>query len=298
MGLFSKKVKQLQGTEEFENVGKIASDKAVDIIKQLGGSNAENSKYLIDNYVVFTNAAGGTGASTIASNVAYMMKAKGFNVIMIDLNIMCPIQHTCLNIKQELEKPDLVSYLLGKNNLGDSIVNTGSYSVLYANNRSISDLINCNSDIAITNFNDMINKLRSLYSIIIVDCPMQVDNMLCNNVMYNCDSIYMVWDEGLPSISNTDRLRRNMAFTGIDSYTKLRIVLNKRTNTHYNMYPFQKLNLELLEVLPFDTDIIENSLRAQVFCEKGSTSSKNAAEFARRIDSLTDKVLRISGLVE
>ena len=89
-----------------------------------------------------------------------------------------------------------------------------------------------------------------------------------------------------------------MALSGIDSFTKMRVVLNKRTSIHFSDYPIKKLNLELVEVLPFDIDIIDNSLRGRIFCDKGSTSSKNATEFATNIVSLTDKMLKIGGYVE
>ena len=89
-----------------------------------------------------------------------------------------------------------------------------------------------------------------------------------------------------------------MAATGIDSFTKMRVILNKRTSLHYSDYPLKKLNLELVEVLPFDIDIIDNSLRGRIFCEKGSSNSKNALEFADKIESLTEKIMHIGGYVE
>lgn len=300
MGLLSKKAKQLQANDtQMENIGKVTSDKAVDIIKKLSGVDGQSKGSLVDNYVVITNTSGGTGASTIACNVAYKAACQGLKVLLIDLNILCPIQHTYLGIKQSVtEKQDLVSYILGKSVLGDVIDSSHIYSLLYANNRTIADLINCNADASIATFNDMINKLRRLYDLILVDCPMNIDNMLCNNVLYNCDSMYVVWDEGLASIANTDRLRRNMSYCGIDSYTKMRVILNKRTYLHYNMYPFKKLNLELVEILPFDVSVIESSVKAQIFCEKASSNSKNAAIFENSISLLTDKILKIGGMVK
>jgi MinD-like ATPase involved in chromosome partitioning or flagellar assembly len=298
MSLLSRKAKELQNSEQVENISKVTSDKAVDIIKKLSGADTSVKGTVADNYIVFTNMSGGTGASTVACNVAYEAASQGLKVIIIDLNIMCPMQHTYLGIKQSVtEKADLVSYLLGKTILGDSIDSSHIYSLMYANNRTIADLINCNSDASIQTFNEMITKLRKLYDLVLIDCPMNIDNMLCNNVLYNCDTIYAVWDEGLASISNTDRMRRNMSYCGIDSYTKMKVVLNKRTSIYYNMYPFKKLNLELVEVLPFDMAVIESSVKAQIFCEKASSKSKNAAAFEQGILNLTDKILKIGGLV-
>lgn len=301
MGFFEKKAKQMERAvagDKQVNLAKSTSDKAVDVIKELSGKSSKTKSRLIDNVIVFTNASGGTGASTLASNVAFTVLQKGLKVILIDLNIMCPIQHTYLGIRQTIDKPDLVSYLLGKNQLSESIDTSRNINLLFANNRTINDEINCNTRIATENFNTMIKTLRQYYDLVIVDCPMRIDCMMQNTMMYLCDSIYVVWDEGIGSIVNTEKLRRNMALSGIDSFTKMRVVLNKRTSVHFSEYPLKKLNLELVETLPFDVDIIDNSLRGRIFCEDGTSTSKNAIEFARKVDSLTSTVLKIGGYVE
>lgn len=299
MNFFSKKIRQLENGsgEESINLAKATSDKAADIIKELSGKETSKGKKLVDNLIAFTNPCGGTGASTIAHNVAYTAASKGIKTVLVDLNIMCPVQHIYLGAKQELDKPDLVSFLLGKNSLSDSIDTTHVVNLLYANNKTLNDRINCNSKMVIENFNVMLDKLRQFYDLVIVDCPMRIDEMLENVMLYSCDTIYMVWDEGISSIVNTEKLRRNMALSGIDSFVKMKVILNKRTSIHYTEYPVNKLNLELVETLPFDIDIIDNSLKGRIFCEKGSSASKNAVIFAEKIESLTSKILKIGGYV-
>jgi len=299
MGFLNKKARQIEESEKIANLGKLSSETAVDIIKKLSGEGTATRSKIADNYVVFTSAAGGTGVSTVVNNVAYNIASKGYKVIVIDLNIRFPMQHIFLNIKQSVsEKPDLVSFLLGDTTLGESIDTSRAYALLYANNRSTNHSIKCDDDTAVENFNNMISKLRRLFDIILIDCPMDEEKMLYNNVLYNCDTIYTVWDEGIGSIAHTDKMRSILAFCGIDSYTKLRAIMNKRTNIHYNSFPFKKLNIELVDTLPFDTAIIESSNKAETFCEKGSSNSKNAALFEQGISRVADKILRIGGLIE
>lgn len=298
MGLFRKKIREIENGEASINIAKATSDKASDVIRELSGKQIFEAKKLIDNLIVFTNTAGGTGTSTIISNVAYTMSSMGLKVIIVDLNITCPIQHAYFGIQQEIETNDLVSFLLGKSDLSDSINTKTEVNLIYANNRNLTDEINCNEDIAISNFEIMLSKLRDYYDVVLVDCPMRIDSMLQNVAFYKADSIYCVWDEGISSIINTERIRRNMALSGIESFTKMRIILNKRTSVHFSEYPLQKLNLELVEILPFDVDIIDNSLKGQVFCEKGSSNSRNALIWAQKIQTLTDKVLKIGGYVK
>ena len=302
MNLFQKKLRQIERSEQDKsqdtNLSKQTSDKAVDIIKELSGVHNSKGKRIIDNVVVFSNASGGTGASTLVTNVAYMAIQKKLKVLIIDLNILCPIQHTYLGIKQDIEKPDLVSYLLGKTSISESIDNSQEINLLFANNRTLNDQINCNNKIAIENFNQLIDKVRQYYDLVLVDGPMRIDEMLPNVMLYICNAIYLVWDESISSTVNTEKLRRNMALSGIDSFIKLRVIVNKRTDVHFSDYAFNKLNIELVEVLPFSTDIIDNSLRGKIFCEGGSATHKNSSEFARKVEVLTDKILKIGGYVE
>lgn len=300
MGLFSRKNtedEQLQGKSN-ENLGKMTSEKATSIIKELSGGQAKYKKKLIDNLVCITNASGGAGASTVTANVAYTAVKLGITTLVIDLNILYPIQQTLFAVKPELDMPDLSGYLLGKNTLGEAIQQTKTASLMFSNNRGMMDYINCDSDQAIGNFQTALQSLRGLFDLILIDCPMRIDSMLCNYAFYNADAIYIVWDEGISSIANTERIRRNMAQTGIEAYTKMKVVLNKRTDIHYNDYPFQKLNLDLVQYLPFDQGIIQSSLYSEIFCEKGASRSKNAGYFCGGIEALTEKILVAGGYVE
>lgn len=284
--------------ESPENLGKVASETAVEFIKKLSGADIKRTKKVIDNIVVVSNAAGGAGASTVVSNVAHMMTKKGFRVLVIDLNILYPVQHSCFGVKQAIEKNDLASYLLGKTTIGESIDSTGDVSLMYANNRGLMDSINCESDASVKNFEIALSKLRQLFDVVLIDAPMRVDNTLVNTAFYLADQIYLVWDEGISSIGNTEKIRRNMAASGIESYTKMRVILNKKTSINYSQYPFQKLNIELAQILPFDIEIIESSLRSVVFCNKGASSSDTASAFYEGIVSLTDKILQNGGFVK
>ena len=286
--------------EDQKNIAKMTSDKANDIIKSLSGGEIKYTKKVIDNIIMFTGAARGTGVSTIVSNVAYLAVQKGLRVLILDLNIMYPSQHLYFNVnkKQELEKPDLFTYLTGRSSIGESIENVGQISVMYANNRTLMDSINCEQDIAISNFQALLLKVRQLFDIILIDCPLKIEHTLCNFAFYSADSIYLVWDEGISCISNTEKIRRNMALSGIDTYTKMRVILNKRTDIQYNDYPFKKLNIELVEILPFEQSIIYSSLRSEIFCDKGESKSKNSSVFYSNMLSLTDTILKNGGYIE
>lgn len=284
---------------EQENISKISSDKAKEIIKTLSGGEIRYTKKVIDNVIIFSGAQGGTGASTLLANVAYLAASKNLRVLVIDLNVMYPTQHIYFGKEHDdLQPPDLMSFLTGKNPIGESIENDGLVSLLYANNRTLMDSLISESDISVTNFTNAIQRLRQLFDLILIDCPMKIDHTLYNTAYYLSDSIYLVWDEGISSITNTEKIRRNMVLSGVEVFTKMKVILNKRTNIHYNNYPFQKLNVELVQILPFEPDVIYSSLRSEVFCDKGASKSKNADIFYAGMVELTDKILENGGYIK
>lgn len=280
-----------------ESVGTTLNETANEIIKRMSGGEIKHTRKLVDNLVVITNTAGGTGASTIVANTAKLASEEGMRVMVIDLNIMLPSQHNYFGIKQEIEKDDLVSFINGESSLGESIVTKNGISLFYANNRGLVDYINSESDIAINNFNEAIINMRSLYDLILVDAPMRIEHALINDVMYKCDQMYAVWDEGISSVANTERLRRNLALSGVDVYTKMRVILNKRTSIGYSEYPFKKLDIDLVGILPFDSGVIDASLKSKIFCTDYSSGAETANEFYTELKKITLKILEIGGFI-
>lgn len=305
MGLFDKlKQKQKELLEVNDNteqqgqvtVGNITYKTAKTILGDLSGGEVQQKTKLIDNVLLFTNASGGTGVTTIVQNVASICKSKGLRVLVIDLHLLYPLQDQIFGIEAVMTRPDLTGYLLGKNDLKTAIINDGNFSLMYQNNRTLMDSINCEDDTSVQNYVNMIDTLRKMYDVILIDCPNDIDHTLINTAFYNCDHIYMVWDEGLPSILNTEKVRRALAYTGVDSYTKLSVILNKRTDVTYGDYPFKRLNIELDQVLPFDPQVIECQLKNHIFVEKAAQKSENASIFYTSMFSLTDKILERGGM--
>src|SRR5699024_3306557 len=108
--------------DETVNINKIVGETTNKLIHDFSGSNfGKFGTKVADNVLAFIGGAGGTGTSTTLANVAYMMAKKGLTVLVIDLNIMYPIQHCYFGIKQEIDRKDLVTFLMGKNPIGESI---------------------------------------------------------------------------------------------------------------------------------------------------------------------------------
>lgn len=276
------------------NISDTISDTASKVIKQLSGTEHKGKKRVIDNIIAFISPSGGTGVSTIVANVAQEIVGRNLSVLLVDTNICYPSQHIYFRLKQESEKKDLISFLTGKNTIGESIEYKGELGVLVANNRNIMDYINCDNKIISNNMTECLERMSSLFDVVLVDCTNSIEYDMISAVLYRSDSIYCVWDEGISSISNFDRLRSNMRALGIDG-NKMKVILNKKTNVYYRESVFKSLNADLVEVIPFDTAVIESGLRGEIFIKKGESNSKTAKGFVKGISKLSSKILQLGG---
>ncbi|MEM4385681.1 MAG: AAA family ATPase [Candidatus Anstonellales archaeon] len=277
------------------SLNKYVSNKTIDLIKRLSGKHIIHTKKVPDNVIVFSGASGGVGTSTLVSNIAYIatdiFKLK---TLVVDLNILYPVQHVFKGIKNKPNKNDLMSYLYGETKLADSIDTENN--ILYAVNRGILDLINSESNAAEKNFERAVDVLRSLYDLVLIDTPMLLNNTLVNSAFYLSDFIYLVWDESVGSIVNTDKIRTNMVFTGIDT-TKLRFVLNKKTKVPYSTYPFEKLNIKLVEIIPYNEALIDTGLKTMLFSRDYASKNEEDKKLYLKLISLTDKLLNEAGFI-
>lgn len=264
------------------------------VIKVFSGSDYKIHKKMIDNLIAVTGLSGGVGTSTIVANLAYMAEKEGLSVIVVDTNIVYPTQHIYFGIKQQIKKTDLVSFLGGGAKLGECIDYKGEVGVVYANNRTLTDLVNCDNADAANNFGKMINSLSDLFDLVIVDCSNRVENDIVNMALYKADVIYTIMDENIENLSNLERFKNSLQLTGIPT-SKIRTIMNKRTSIFYNESILKSFKISLVDILPFDTAIIESGLRGEIFCKSGSSSRKTASQFVGRMEVLTTKILENGG---
>lgn len=265
-----------------------------ELLQKLSGNDKTDSKKLIDNIIAFLGVAGGTGTSTLVANVAAKLSEMKLSVVIIDMSIDYPSQHIYYSTKVQDSSKDYVSFLNGRCRLGDSLIYFKEIGVIYSINRNFTDYINCDVEITARNFKEALDKLSGLYDVVIIDAPLRIDNIIVNTGLSIANAIYAVWDESVQCVSNYDRIRQNMELIGIDS-SKMKSILNKRTSIHYPKSVFNRLGVELIQVLPFDIAVIESGLLGEVFCKKGESLSSNSKAFNKGISELTTDICKNGG---
>lgn len=280
------------------NISDTVSNTVKNLGQELSGNNLEEKrdKMILDHVFCFTGLAGGVGTSTVVANIAYLLKKMHYSVLVVDTNILYPIQHTFFKIKQEIETTDFFSFLYGDATLGESIkYPMGSdLGVLIANNRTLENTIDAETREAGIAFYECLDRVGSLFDFILIDCGNNLLSELTNSALYKADRIIAVMDENIECLSNYSRMTSAMACSGID-YTRVKTIMNKRTSIQYSKSIFNDFGIELLAVLPFDLGVMESGLRGEIFCQKGASMSKNAALFVQRMNQIATSMKRLSG---
>lgn len=277
-----------------KNIPDIVNSTAKQLARDLSGVGTKGTKKLIDNIISFVGLAGGTGASTVLANIATLLNKQGFSVLVIDTNIMYPIQHSLFDIKQEITKKDLFSYLVGDDILGECIeYKNNSLGIMVANNRTLVNYVDTDSREASNNLLEMLDRVCNLFDVVLIDASVRLDYDIVNTCLYKSDYIYCVMDESVECLSNYTRFKNALQASGIDM-NNIHVIMNKRTNIYYPNI-FDQFEMDLIGILPFDTAIIESGLKSEIFCDKGSSISKNATLFIKNIKEIISKMLELGG---
>lgn len=285
--------------EQIVNLTSVIKEGKKNLSVELSGRNLGREHVIIDHIFSFIGLAGGVGTSTLLANTAAMLKKDGFSVLIIDTNILYPIQHSFFKIKQDAEindPKDLCAHLSGTCELGEAIryTHNNQIGVMVANNRGFIDLVDLDTKEASRNLDLCLDKLRSLFDFILIDCSNSIQNELVNTALFKSDSIIAVMDENIECLSNYNRMTTAMGSCGIE-FGRIQVVFNKKTSIYYNSSIIDQFGISLLNILPFDLGVIESGLRGEIFCERGESTARTASVFVERIKELSKSIQDMGG---
>lgn len=291
MGLFNKLTSSSENDKTF-------SQKADELITTslgvLSGKGTDSKLKLVDNIIGFIGSAGGVGTSTIVSNLAYLASKQGLTVLLIDLNVMFPTIPFLFDIRYKENQPDLVSFLQGKNEIGQSIVNKGSLSILASHDRVLYNYLDLDTESASKNLENAIRKIKYQFDVIFLDCPLDLAFDPVGTALYHSDAYYTVWNESINCAANFDTLCRSLAVQGVTP-KRFKIIMNQRTGIYYPNTVFKQLDIPLLGVLPYDRRIIECGLNSELYLEKGTSFSPESKTYCKNLGNILDEILRLGG---
>src|SRR5258706_10172858 len=199
--------------------------------------------------IVVYSLSGGTGKTTIATNVAAALQGEGERVLLMDCALQSGDVGVFLNLQSQYSVRDLV---LSADNLHDELVDkalvnhASGLKVLLAP-RTPQDSEGIRADTVV----QIIGKLRPRFDFIVVDTASQLDD-LCIGLFDTADHLLQIVNPTLPSVKNT------------------RTVLNLIDGLHYSANKSQlvinRANASLEKArVSISVAAIENNLKRKAF---------------------------------
>lgn len=199
--------------------------------------------------IVVYSLSGGTGKTTIATNVAAALQSEGERVLLMDCALQSGDVGVFLNLQSQYSIRDLV---LSADNLHDELVDkalvnhVSGIKVLLAP-RTLQDAEGIRADTVV----QIIEKLRPRFDFIVIDSASQLDD-LCIRLLDAAEHILLVANPNLPSVKNT------------------RTVLNLIDGLHYSANKSQlvinRANASLEKArVSISVAAIENNLKRKAF---------------------------------
>lgn len=285
-------LKGLETSVNKQSLRELIDENLGTICKAISKGDVGSTNKITDNLWCFGSFAGGTGVSTIVSEVAKLLSVKGLNVLIIDLNVNYPVQWLTTKLEYSRKSKDLYDLVLGTADLRDTILNGNRISLLGCKDRLIGELNNLETVVVGSNFDKILDSLKLLYDVVLVDCPFgSFSSMLVNTALYKCDKCYMVWSDSYSNINNYNKVIDLLKLFGI-SVGKMRYIYNKRGSMYINEGIFKDLGIaNFISILPYDKSVVECSLEGKYYVEDGSGSSANASYFYKGLQELVNVIL-------
>lgn len=231
--------------------------------------------------ILVTSGKGGSGTTTITTNLGVVLANSGARVLICDMNIGLRNDDIYLGMENRVLF-DLGDYISDVCGLEKAIIESDSCSGLY--------LLPCPQCKSVAGLNSQ--KLGALFSIlkdsfdyILVDCPVTVGRFL-EYVAEDADTALLVTTLDFVSVRNTDAVSRRLDETGLEERF---LVINMVTEEALKREPSlgsisQIMDIPLAGIISYDEDIHFSNNDGTPIVSLGSTYYvKTFIEIATRI---------------
>lgn len=222
----------------------------------------ENS-FIFDNSIGFLGVKGGVGTSSLLANVALDVASKGKSVCIMDADVFKPSIIRMFDCASELEEEQGLQTVLKDDScdIRDNLIKT-KYDNVYILSRSLNDKIEDFLDFEEKDFKRVIDELKSVFDIVLIDIPLNFCLEFCIYPLKFVDRGFMVWEDNIECFQNTFDIKFFLKYAAdIDTGKISNIIINKR-----RLSGLMDASAKGLIGVPFNTENI-SELKCRLFSE-------------------------------
>ncbi|GAA0136992.1 hypothetical protein YSY43_38330 [Paenibacillus sp. YSY-4.3] len=252
--------------------------------KELMGTELQDSK-LIYSVVGFIPACDMVDNALIISNLGYLLAQKGLNTCIVDLKVFNPNIYHYLDAKPSKRGGGLIRLLKSDKVDFREEIQATKYERLYVLSPSPHDLLEEYFDFEFEHLERVIDTLKGMFDIILLDIPNNPPLEFCLGAMKSSHVGFFTATERMEAPSNMTRMLDFAASVGISTAKFTSVILMNVQDINYDYKGFKEFGFNIVASLPLIKAAYASSLEGKLYVRDNPLVNKY---FLREMRKLAD----------
>lgn len=250
--------------------------------KELMGTELQDSK-LIYSVVGFIPACDMVDNALIISNLGYLLAQKGLNTCIVDLKVFNPNIYHYLDVKPSKRGHGLIRVLKSDKVDFREEIQATKYERLYVLSPSPHDLLEEYFDFEFDHLERVIDTLKGMFDIILLDIPNNPPLEFCLGAMKYSHVGFFTATERIEAPSNMVRMLDFASSVGISTAKFTSVILMNIQDINYDYKGFKEFGFNIVASLPLIKAAYAYSLEGKLYVRDNPLVNKYFLREVRRL---------------
>lgn len=251
------------------------------------GMEMQGSK-LIYSVIGFVPACDFVDNSILIANLSYLIAQKGLNTCVVDFKVFYPNLYQALDAQPPKKGHGLMKVLKSdKIDVRDEISAT-KYDRLYLFSPSPQDLMEEYFDFDFDAIERVINTLKEMFDIVLIDIPNNPPLEFCLAAMKFCHVGFFTASERLDAYINTIKLLDFIESIGISTTKFTNLIFMNLQGMEFDYEVFKNSKLNIVAALPLIKTLVSNSFEGKLYIKDDPLLNKR---FKKQMNQLVEMLL-------
>lgn len=270
----------------------ILRNKVGSVLNKIQEINVETeNEYIRFNVFSFMSLNNGTGAKTVASQIAYLLESKNTKVCLLDGDIIHPYLGYNLNTIIEKET-SLLQYTNYGKEINEVYNKVKGVDNLWIVSASLKDKVVEKGNVGKQEWENLIKTLKETFDFVVI---LLNYNPFAEWFIYSLpyiDKGFIVVDEQLESIFRTKYFIEFVNSISARANSLNNIIINKCTNNPFEPDRYKDIKCNVISELPFINDIVLAKNEGKIYIKSGKVSNDYLDGMKNIITEISKEVIK------
>lgn len=253
--------------------------------RDLVGSELLENK-LIYSVIGFLPASDYVDHPLLLSNLGYLLAQKGLNTCIVDLKVFFPNLYHALDVKPNKRGDGLIQVLKSDKVDFREAIQPTKYERLYLLSPSPHDLIEEYLDFEFEHLERVIETLKGMFDIILLDIPNFPALEFCLGAMKFCHIGFFTAAERIDASSNIVKLLDFASSVGISTAKFTRVIIMNTQDIKFDYKIYKEFGLSIVAALPMVKAACADLLEGRMYIRDNPLIHRHFNKEIRRLADL------------